>query len=264
MADALLQVEECSYTYGEGAFRLHEVSLDVRPGEMLGIVGPNGSGKSTLLRLMAALLRPEHGRVLLRGEPIAAMARRALARRVAFLPQAPETSFRFRTHEVVAMGRYAYVGGFGFLGPGDVAAVERALAATETAHLAERDFSTLSGGEKQRALIAAVLCQEPQVMLLDEPTAALDLHHAAHVFGLLRGFADEGISVVLVTHDLNGAAEYCDRLALLAGGRLRECADAGRVMREDLLTDVYGTPVTVFANPVSGSPMAALPRGRGA
>jgi iron complex transport system ATP-binding protein len=201
--------------------------------------------------------------VLLNGRPLKTMDRRALAREMAFLPQALETSFRFSTREVVAMGRYPHVGGLGLLGGDDVAAVDRALRATETAHLADRDFSTLSGGEKQRALIAAVLCQEPDVMLLDEPTAALDLHHAAHVLEMLRGFADSGITVVVVTHDLNGAAEYCDRLALLCGGRLRECGEALRVMRDELLSEVYGTSVRVFANPLSGQPMAVLPRAGG-
>ncbi|GAH56368.1 unnamed protein product, partial [marine sediment metagenome] len=173
MSGALLSVEDCSFCYGPDQFRLDGVSLEARAGEVLGIVGPNGSGKSTLLRLMGGVERPDGGEILLEGTPLRAFSRRRLATRLAFLPQNLQTTFRFRVREVVAMGRYPYQGAFGFLTGRDVRVVEGALEDTATAELGDRIFSTLSGGEKQRVLVASILAQQPVVMLLDEPTAAL-------------------------------------------------------------------------------------------
>ncbi len=262
MPQPLLQVTECGFAYRTGDFRLADVSLTVRAGEMLGLVGPNGSGKSTLLRVMSGFLEPSSGRVLLDGERLHGMDRRAVARRLAFLPQQASTAFAFSVREVVAMGRYPYQGMFGFLSAADVRAVSRALEVTDTARFADRSFGTLSGGERQRVLVASTLSQEPAAMLLDEPAAALDIHHKADVFGLLKRLTEDGLAVVVVTHDLNAAGQFCDRLALMSEGRLAAEGAPEEVIRERLLADVYRADVRVVRNPVSAAPMVFVLEGR--
>lgn len=259
MSDALLSAKGCSFSYERGEFELREVSATARPGRVLGIVGPNGSGKSTLLRVMAGILRPGRGEVALEGRPVRSFGRRELAKRLAFLPQNPQSGFRFSAREVVAMGRYPYQGTFGFLSERDVEAVERALEETGAAPLAERNFSTLSGGEKQRVLIAGILAQEPSVMLLDEPTAALDIHHCSDVMDLLWGLSRKGIAVVAVTHDLNTASQFCDRLLLLSGGRAVCTGPPTEVMDEERLSRAYSARVRVLENPLTGGPLVIVP-----
>ena len=258
MSAALLGVHECSFAYSDGGFRLGDISLDVAEREVVGVVGPNGSGKSTLLRVMGGLLRPQAGRVTLDGAPLASFSRRGLAARVAFLPQGAATSFGFAVREVVAMGRYPHQGAFGFLTDADIAVVERSLAETDTTRFARRPFSTLSGGEKQRVLIAAVLAQEPRLMLLDEPTAALDIHHKADVFHLLRKLSNGGIAVVVVTHDLNAASQFCDRLVLLSDGRMAASGGPSDVMDEALLSEVYASEVRIVRGGLVPAPMAIV------
>jgi iron complex transport system ATP-binding protein len=259
VAAPLLAVRKCSFSHRGSDFRLQEITLDVRRGEVLGIVGPNGSGKSTLLRVMAGLLGPDEGAVSLDGEPILSLSRRQLARRLAFLPQETAASFRFAVREVVAMGRYPYLGAFGFLTEGDVRIVERALEETAVGPLAGRNFLTLSGGEKQRVLIAAILAQEPSVMLLDEPTGALDIHHRSQVFDLLWGLSRKGIGVVAVTHDLNAAGQFCDRLVLLSQGTVACAGTPAGVLAEAMLSAVYQAEVRVVQNPITLTPMVIVP-----
>ncbi len=258
MEAPLLSVRDCSFSYRGGDFRLQRVSLELHPGEVVGIVGPNGSGKSTLLRLMGGLLRPDRGDVTLDGVAVRSVRRRRLARRLAFLPQDPETSFRFAVREVVAMGRYPYLGAFGFLTGRDIQVVQSALEETATASLGDRSFFTLSGGEKQRVLIAGILAQEPSVMLLDEPTAALDIHHGSQVLDLLWGLSRRGIAVAAVTHDLNAASLFCDRLVLLSRGRVARMGTPAEVMDEALLSAIYEADVRIVRNPLTSTPMALV------
>jgi iron complex transport system ATP-binding protein len=258
MGEALLSVNDCSYRYGRDEFELNGLSLKAGTGEVLGIVGPNGSGKSTLLRLMSGILAPDGGEVLLEGVAVRAFRRRRLAERLAFLPQNPEASFRFSVREVVAMGRFPYQGVFGFLSEHDIEVVERVLVETNSRPLGDRDFSTLSGGEKQRVLIAGILAQEPSIMLLDEPTAALDIHHCCEVMDLLWGLSRRGIAVVVVTHDLNVASQFCDRLVLLSEGRLVRSGSPAEVLQEDLLCATYGSQVRVLKNPFTSCPMVTV------
>lgn len=258
MSGAALRVQDCSFSYGPGEFALAEISLEVHTGEVLGIVGPNGSGKSTLLRLMGGFLRPDQGEVLLGERPLRSTARRRLATDLAFLPQTPRTAFGFNAREVISMGRYPYQGAFGFLREADIRVVERAMSETATTELAGRSFSTLSGGERQRVLVAGILAQEPSVMLLDEPTAALDIHHQVEVLDLLWRLSRGGLAVVVVTHDLNAAAQFCDRLALLSGGRMVRVGPPAHVMDAQLLGETYGADVHVMEHPLTGKPLVLV------
>jgi len=259
MAEALLRVRQCSFRYAGAAFELRDVSVDVRGGEVLGIVGPNGSGKSTFLRVMSGLLRAAAGSVALDGRPIGSFGRRQLAQRLAFLPQSPESSFPFTARQVVAMGRYPYQSGFGFVTADDARAVGDAMSKTDTGYLAGRNFMTLSGGEKQRVLLASVLAQEPGAMLLDEPTASLDIHHEADVFDVLWRLSRAGMAVVVVTHNLNLASQFCDRLLLLSGGEVVCCGRPATVLDQELLCRVYEAPLRVLTNPITRTPMVVVP-----
>lgn len=256
--DVVLSVHDCCFSYGEGDFQLQNISLAVRGGQMLGLVGPNGSGKSTLLRLMAGVLRPQQGHAEVVGRPIGSFHRLELAREVAFLPQNPSPSFEITVREVVALGRYPYQGALGLLSETDEQVILQSLAETDCAYLADRYFSNLSGGEKQRVLVASILAQQPRIMLLDEPTASLDIHHKSGVFDVLWSLSRKGIAVVVVTHDLNTASSFCDTLALLRKGELVETGPPGRVIREDLLAEVYQTALRVVEHPITSAPLVLV------
>jgi iron complex transport system ATP-binding protein len=257
--EPLLSLRNCSFSYEEGAFSLQDVSLGTDGGELLGIVGPNGSGKSTLMRLMSGYYTPDEGDVTLRGRSLSDLDTREAARELAFLPQSAPPTFEYDVREVVAMGRYPYLGPFGFPGEDDRRAVRQALEETHATELADRSFGTLSGGEKQQVMVASVLAQEPELMLLDEPAASLDIHHQSELMDLLWSLSQEGPGVVIVTHDLNAAALFCDRLALLSEGRLLRTGVPAEVMDEDLLSEVYETELRVMRNPVTDTPMVIVP-----
>jgi iron complex transport system ATP-binding protein len=260
MSDTVLSVNDCTFAYADSGFRLHVPHLETKTGEMLGIVGPNGCGKSTLLRLMAGTMQPESGRIELNKRRLSDYSRLELARELAFLPQSSSPAFEFTVYEVVALGRYPHAGPFGLLCERDRLAIEAALRETQTAHLAAagRYFSHLSDGEKQRVLVASILAQEPRIMLLDEPTASLDIHHTAEVFDLLNSLARKGIAVVVVTHDLNAAGQFCDTLALLKKGAVVETGQPRHVLREDLLSDTYEAKVRVIENPLTDAPLVLV------
>ncbi|MFN8624613.1 MAG: heme ABC transporter ATP-binding protein [Candidatus Binatia bacterium] len=232
---------------------LADVSLDVARGEILGILGPNGSGKSTLLRIMSGVLRPQSGTVRWLGRPLARMRRAELARQMAVVPQGGTIEFPFSVMEVVLMGRAPHLGGFAFEGDRDVHVAEAAMQRTGTLHLAHRSIHELSGGERQRVILARALAQEPQLLLLDEPGAFLDIRHAVELYDLLRDLQAEGMTIATVLHDLNLAALYCDRLALLKDGRLVRRGAPAEVITYATVKDVYGTEVYVDTNDITGA-----------
>jgi iron complex transport system ATP-binding protein len=235
-----MMIEATAVTVKAGSVTLVDgVSLTVAPGELLAIAGPNGAGKSTLLGALAGDITPSSGTVRLGGEALPALRGKRLALRRAVLPQRVELAFPFTAAEVVHMGRAPHPPG------DDDEVVGRCMAETDTLHLADRAFPTLSGGEQARVALARVLAQDTPVLLLDEPTAALDLRHQEQVLSVASARAAAGCAVVVVLHDLNLAAAYADRVCLLAGGRLAACAPPDQVLRSDLLGDIYGHPVTV-------------------
>ncbi len=249
MSEALLHLEAIGYQYPDSAWRLEGVSLGVAAGELLAIIGPNGSGKSTLLRIGAGVLRP------LGGRDITCLPRRDIARSLGYLPQQVRSDFDYRVEEVVAMGRFPHLAGAGFLSAADRAVVDRCLVETEVADYRDRPLSHLSSGERQRVFLASVLAQEPRVLLLDEPTAALDLHHQVRFFRLVRRLAGQDIGVAVVTHDVNLASLYCDRVALLRAGRLVEQGAPDAVLRPELLRATYGDDVLLSQHPEAGRPI---------
>ncbi len=228
------------------------VDLEVARGSFHAVIGPNGCGKTTLLRLLLGALRPDGGEVHYDGRALEAWSRRDLARRVGVVPQTEELVFPLTVGELVAMGRYPHLGPWRAEGRSDRAAVERALDTCDIAGMADRAVGTLSGGERQRARVARALAQEPEVLVLDEPTASLDVSHEMGIFELVRGLADGGVTVLMVTHNLNVAARFADRLLLLDRGRAAARGTAGEVLRPEMLESVYHWPLTLLRHPGPG------------
>ena len=236
------------------------VSLELAAGECMALVGPNGAGKSTLLRLLAGDLHPTAGTVTLDGVSLSSHAIRDLAVRRAVLPQQTLLQFAFTVREVVAMGRAPHddepLGSRGLR-----AMVDWAMERTETLTIAERRFPTLSGGEQGRVSLARVLAQDTPILLLDEPTAALDIRHQQLVMEVARELAGEGAAVLAVLHDLNLAAAYADRIAVLSRGRLAAVGTPWETLTESLLAEVFECPIAVTRHPMRGCPLV-LPMAR--
>jgi iron complex transport system ATP-binding protein len=254
-APPVFAVREIAFGYG-GAFHLDLASFDVIEGEILGLVGPNSSGKTTLLRLLSKVHAPDRGEIRFRGQPLGAVSRLALAREVAVVPQEEQLAFSITVEELALMGRYPHGAGRLFEGAEDVARARDAMTLAGVLDLRHHPVDTLAGGERQRALLARALAQEPRVLLLDEPTSHLDLLHQRHLVGLLRRLNRErGITVVFVSHDLNLAGELADRLLLLSAGRIVRLGPPREVLDEAVLEAAYGCPVWVERLPPSGRPV---------
>lgn len=243
----------CAY---DGRSVLENLCLAARPGEVLALIGPNGVGKSTLMRAMARLLRPSRGRVLLAGRDLWRTSPRDVARQLALAPQASGTQWPVTVEQAVALGRAPHRGWLLPLTAQDRIATDRAIEQTGLGSLRDRRVTELSGGEQQRVILARVLAQEPQVLLLDEPTSHLDLKYQSGILGLVHRLAhQEGLTVVISLHDLNLAALYADRLALLGEGQLLAVGPPAEVLTPERLTQVYGVPVIVTRHPLYGIPL---------
>jgi iron complex transport system ATP-binding protein len=232
---------------------LSGVDLTVAAGEVLGLVGPNGAGKTTLLRAVTGDARLLRGRLLLEGRPRHDYGSRELARVVGVLPQAQPQTFAFTVRRFVELGRHAHLGRLADIGAQDRSAVDRALELTDTERLADVAVDTLSGGDLQRVTLAQALAQEPRVLLLDEPTSHLDIDHALQVLDLTRRLAAEGMAVVGVFHDLGLAARYSDRIAVVAGGRLRAAGAPRQVLTSSLVAEVFHVRAVVGTDVVTGA-----------
>ena len=268
----MLQAADVHFAYDDEPV-LRGVSLAVPAGAFVGILGPNGSGKTTLLRLLGGTLRPAGGTVTFDGADISSLSRPALAQRLAVVPQETHLAFDYTVLEVVLMGRYPHLGTFQVEGPADLDIARDALAATGTRQFEDRLFTTLSGGEKQRVIIAAALAQlargasEPEiggssVLLLDEPTTALDLAYQLEVVSLLRDLhRRRGITVVVSTHDLNFAATVCSSLALLRDGQVLASGATADVLTTSNIAKLYGVNAEVTLHPSAGH-IVVVPIGR--
>jgi iron complex transport system ATP-binding protein len=250
----LLSADRVSFAYSRhGPLVLDGVSLAVARGAIVGLLGPNGSGKTTLLRLLAGTRSPRAGGITLDSRPISGFSRRELARRIAVVPQETHSAFDFSALEIVLMGRYPHLGAFELEGVNDLGIAREAMAATGTALLEARPFATLSGGEKQRVVIAGALAQASDVLLLDEPTASLDLGFQFEMASLLvRLNRDRGTTMVVSTHDLNLAATLCSELVLLKGGRVIAAGPIDAVLTPDHVRALYGIEADVSMHARAG------------
>ncbi|MFD7167896.1 ABC transporter ATP-binding protein [Streptomyces violascens] len=247
-----LRTESLSYTTPQGRTLLRDITLHAADGETVALVGPNGSGKTTLLRCVYATLRPTTGRVLLDGADLHTMPVKARARRIATVPQdADAGGIELTVREIVAMGRSPHHRFWEADTAADDTLVREALARVGIADLAARPFPSLSGGERQRALVARALVQQPDVVVLDEPTNHLDIRYQLEVLSLVR---ELGTVNLLALHDLNLAAYYCDRICVLAGGRIVAAGPPADVLTAELLREVYGVNAEVSVHPVTGAP----------
>ncbi len=257
----MLTASSLSFAYRDRPV-LDQVSLSVERGDLVGILGPNGSGKTTLLKTLAGTLSPNAGEVMFDGRPLARWARRETARRLAYVPQETHAPFDFTVLDIVLMGRYPHLGTFALEGPADLAIARASLEATDTASFEERLFSTLSGGEKQRVVIASALAQEPELLLLDEPTASLDIGHQLDVQDLLlRLNRDRGMTMVLSTHDLNFAAALCRSLVLLRNGQVLAQGPTEAVLTSAAVQTLYGVTAEVQRHARAGR-LTVTPIGR--
>lgn len=246
-----------SHAYGERPV-LSDIMLSVAPGEFFIIIGPNGSGKTTLLKALAGIIGAGSG-IQVFGRTLNQYSRKRLAQTLSFVPQAMPFEFPFTVLQTVLMGRYPHLGVFGIEGRKDLKVARRAMAFTDVAHLADRKMDQLSGGERQRVFIARALCQEPKLLLLDEPTAALDLANQVRVMDLMEQLKREtGMTVVMVSHDVNLAAMYADRLLLFREGRIIAQGTPRQVMTYEILESVYGCPLLVDENPLDRGPRITL------
>ena len=257
----LLAVNRVSVTYRPGSreiVALSDTSLSLSTGEVVGLVGPNGSGKTTLIRVVTGVVRPGSGHVTIAGRDARRMRQVELARQIAVVPQEPVLPPAFTALACVLMGRTPHLRLLQNEGASDLEAARRAMLATDTWSLADRLLGELSGGERQRVVVARALAQETPILLLDEPTAHLDLGHQASVLGLMRGFArDDGKAVLAVVHDLTLAARYCDRLVMLSNGSVVADGTPNEVLTPQRLHEIYGVIADVFPHPTTGRPVVA-------
>ncbi len=263
---ALLWADNVSFRYAANApLVVDGVTVRLSVGAFAGILGPNGSGKTTLLRLLSGTRRPTAGRVLLGDTPLDRLSRRDAARQIAVVPQETELAFEYRAIEMVLMGRHPHLGVFAVEGPEDVRIANDALDATGTSHLADRMFHELSGGEKQRIVIAAALAQSAKLLLLDEPTASLDLGYQLEIASLLKRLnQDHGVTMAISTHDLNLAASICNELILMRDGRVIASGPTNEVLTPENVVRLYDVEADVQMHSETGHvtvvPVRRVPR----
>ncbi len=250
----MLSVRKISIAYGPCEV-LSGISFDLVPGEAVALLGPNGAGKTTLLKALNGTLRAVSGSVELDGRPLSEFSRREIARRIAVVAQENETKFPVTVREFILAGRFASGSAFGWESEDDVRAADEALEQCDLAGFADRMMNELSGGERQRVVLARALATEAKLLLLDEPTANLDLAHQAMMFRLVRERCREmEYSAVVITHDLNLAAEFADKILMLSGGQVYAAGEPADVLNEGNIREVYGVRSLLDANPVTGKP----------
>ena len=257
-----LDIRQVSFSYADGLV-LGDVNLSVRAGEMVGLLGPNGSGKTTLLKLASGILKPGQGDIRLDGSDLNRLSRRAVARSVAVMPQQFHMPFAFTVGEVVMLGRTPFIRTLAGETAADKDAVNTALAMAGIGDLEERRFDELSGGERQKVVLAMTLAQQPRLLLLDEPTLHLDIAHQVEILERVRSLnREQGLTVIAAMHDLNLASLYFNRLVLLKEGRVVIDGTPEQVLTEDILLEVFAASVRVERHPVTGDPhVLVMPRG---
>lgn len=259
-----LRMENISFGYSDRPV-LHNVGVRIDSGEMVGLLGPNGSGKTTLIKVASGILRPGEGEVWLNGSRMGHLRRRAVARCIAVMPQQFHVPFAFTVGEVVMLGRIPFIRPLSGDTKADREAAAEALDQVGIARLQERRFDELSGGERQKVVLAMALAQQPRILLLDEPTVHLDIAHQVEILRLVRAMnRQQGLTVLAAMHDLNMASLYFDRLVLLREGTVMADGPPAEVITEDMLREVFSARVSVGRHPVTGGPhVVVLPDQRG-
>jgi iron complex transport system ATP-binding protein len=256
-----LEVQNLGLAYGRHVV-VKKLTFQVMPGEMLGLIGPNGCGKSTIIKALSRVISPFSGQIFLNGKDISQISRGDLARLLGVVPQIPLLPNAFTAFEVVLMGRNPHLGLLQYEGEKDMNITWRAMERTATQSLAERRIDELSGGEIQRLVVARVLAQEPKSILLDEPTANLDISHQVEILDLIKNLCRENnLTVVIALHDLNLASQYCNRLILINKGRVHAQGTPREVINSRNIKEVYGAEGCVYTHPVNGLPAVLLKAG---
>ena len=249
---SLYQLSGVDFSIGDRLL-LQSISLDVAPGQVVGLIGHNGSGKTSLMRLLARLHQPTRGSIHFDGAPLASWPHRRFAQQVAHLPQYTPSTDGLLVRELVALGRYPWHGALGRVTADDRERVEEAMAWTDVARYADRAVDNLSGGERQRVWLAMLIAQNSRCVLLDEPTSALDISHQIEVLGLIRSLCEKrGMTAIVVLHDVNMATRFCNELISLRGGKVLMQASPAEIMRPDSLEAIYGVPMGVLTDPQTG------------
>jgi len=250
----MLELIDIQHKFPDSDWSLYVPSLNLSCGELLCIIGPNGSGKSTLLRIAAGVLAPVQGRVRMKRQDLSRLNRRAIARQLGYLPQETASLYDFTVEEIVRMGRYPHTTGIGSLGSSDLDVIRQSLQLTEMDALAKRPLSRLSGGERKRAFLASVLSQKPQILLLDEPTEALDIHHQVQFFRILHDLAKDGLAIAVATHEINLASLFSSTLLVLSQGEIVESGPPDKVLTPSTIQTVYGETVLMGRHPQTNRP----------
>ena len=254
----LYQIQQMSFRYGAIPV-LQEIGFVAMAGEFIGIIGPNGSGKTTLLRLLSAILKPDTGKIEFGGSDLSCWNRHDLARKIAMVPQETIFLYPYTVLEIVLMGRAPFTSLLGFDRPEDLQIAHESLEHVGLLSMADRSIQALSGGERQMVIIARALTQQPEVLLLDEPTAYLDIRHQQKIYNLLTRLNKEhGLTVVVVSHDLNLAGQYCHRLMMLSEGQAVADGTPETVLTKERIEAVYGCRVLVDQHPMTGRPRMTL------
>ena len=241
--------------HGRPPFEIRDLSFSIAPGEVLGLIGPNAAGKTTVIRLLSRVLDPSRGEIFLAGQPASRLGRAAVARQVAVVPQDVPQGFPYTVEQLVLMGRFPHAPGRFFESREDLEIAREAMAITGVETLAAEPLDRLSGGERQRVVLARALAQRPRLLVLDEPTAHLDLRYQAECVALLRRLhKNDGLGILLVSHDLNLAAEVSDRLLLMSGGSAVSAGTPEDIMRESVLEAVYRCRLVVDKHPATRRP----------
>ncbi len=251
--DALLSITGVSFRYGAQTV-LNNINLDVEKGEVIGIIGPNGAGKSTLLRLIAGYLSPDEGSIVFSGSPLKDYDRRSLARHIATLPQSLDMPFPYTVEEFIVMGRYPYDRRSFSYGAEEKEMASGIMEDMNIGHLASRQINTLSEGERQKVYLAQCIVQDPEVLLLDEPVSHLDIKHQMRVLEILEGLHGEGLTILMILHDLNLASEFCSRMVLIVQGSIYTDGPPAATLTYENIEKVYDTVVIVRENPLSKKP----------
>lgn len=260
--EPLIQVNDLGYRYNH-QWVVKGVSFNLYPKELVGLIGPNGSGKTTLLKCLDRILVPQEGRILWDGKPLSRFPQKRIAQNMALVSQESFLFFAPTVLQTVLMGRYPYLKGFQFEGHKDLRLAEAAMDRTQIGHLAQRSLSELSSGERQRVYLARALCQEARLLLLDEPTAFLDIQHQVNILDLVcRLNLEKDLTILVASHDINLTAQYCQRLILFRQGQIETIGKPAQVIKEETIEKVFGTRVFVDQNPFTQTPRITLMAGR--